>query len=177
MAVLFSSRQAAGAPEAGRSGERPASRAIGLSRLIASMYAAAVLFFFTAAVDIYTLAWPLDPGAPAWRFGTMGAAANYLLTAFIGVALGCWVAAFAGHLRTLRILGVFSALLGLLLLLVFADFCLSVLQLRDLVGPEEMQAFRIGSAKAGAKYLAMAAALLITAFGAWRAAGSLRRPD
>lgn len=160
---------------AGRSKDRTGVRtaAAGLDRLVVPAYTLSALFFLTAALDIYTLSWPLNPSAVAWRFGTVGAASNYLITAFFGVVLACFTAAYRGHRRTLRVLSVMCGVLGLALLGVLVDFSMNVLQLRAMVAPDEAQAFRIGSAKAGLKYLAMVGAFLITGASSWRAARAL----
>ena len=138
-------------------------------------YLAAALFIITSLADMMTLAWPLNPGAVAWRFGTVGAASNYVLTLYFGIALLCWTSSFFGHIGTLRISAVISLVTGLVLLLLLGDFSMSALQLRGGVPEAEIAAFRIGTVKASVKYVMFAVALLLTGIFAWRAASSLRR--
>jgi hypothetical protein len=136
-------------------------------------YLAAALFIIVSLLDIGTLAWPPDPGTVTWRFGTIGAASNYILTLFFGMALLCWTAAFFGHRRTLRVAGVCAIITALVLSLLVVDFVLSVLQLRGGVPPAERSAFALGTIKATLKYTLFAFALLVTGVQSWRASRRL----
>lgn len=151
------------------------ARSQAVNHLRVPAYLAAALFITTSLADMLTLAWPPNPGAVAWRFGTVGAASNYVLTLYFGIALLCWTAAFFGDARTLRISAVFSLSTGLVLLLLLGDFGMSALQLRRGVPEAEVAAYRIGTVKACIKYLMFAVALLLTGIFAWRAASTFRR--
>jgi hypothetical protein len=162
------------------SAARPASSEpyrTGGRHLAAPAYFMAVLFVVTSLLDAATLAYPFNPGAVAWRFGTVGAASNYILTTCFGVFLGLITAAWYEHRRTLRAIALFAALLGVLLLALVSDFALSVLQLRGQVPEQEVATYRIGSAKAGAKYVLFAISMFVMALAGWRIArrGGARR--
>lgn len=159
------SHRGAEAARAGRGGPRLAH--VG--------YIVAALFILVPLLDIATLGLPAQPGDPAWRFGVLGAASNYLLTASFGLALACWTAAWYRHARTLRVLAVGSTLFGLVLFAALVEFALDVLQLRGAVSGLDQQAFRIGSAKAGIKYILLGGAAVVIGVSAWRAGGQLRR--
>ena len=131
-------------------------------------YTTAFLFCLVPLLDILTLGVPARFGEPAWRFGVIGASSNYLLTFLFGVVLAGWTAAWYGHRRTLRVLAVLSALLGVLVLAIVGEFVLDVVQLRPLVPPADHTAFQVGSAKALVKFLGIALGLFALAFTGWR---------
>lgn len=138
-------------------------------RLRATAYATGVLFLIVSLLDIATVAWPVQPGAVAWRFGTVGAASNYMLTLFFGVALLCWTAAWFNDRLLLRLISVAAVLATLVMVTLLGDFILSSLQLSSSVPPAERATFRIGVLKATTKYIAFAIGFLIVGFTGWRA--------
>jgi hypothetical protein len=146
-----------------------ASRRDGLHRFVAPAYITACVFLITAALDIATLAYPANPSAIVWRFGTVGAISNYLLTGFFGFTLACATAMYYRHLTTLRGLAVLSMLSALMLVVILGDFALNVAQIHRTVPQPQMSAFQIGTAKATIKYGMTIIALLVLAVICWKA--------
>src|SRR5690606_28477869 len=99
-----------------------------IAQLRTPSYMTAALFIIVSALDIATLALPANPGAVAWRFGTVGAASNYMLTLYFGVVLLCCTAAWFEDRTTLRVAAVGTLVLSVTLLLLLTDFALSALQ-------------------------------------------------
>jgi hypothetical protein len=146
-----------------------------LAHFVVPAYIVSALFLLTPIFDVVTNVWPPAPGTVTWRYGAAGAAANYLISSVFGAFLGCCVAAWAEHRRTLRVFAVLSFLGVLLLVLVAGDFAMDVAQLRPLVPPTDMQAFLIGAVKAEVKYLTAIIAMLVLGLCSWRASRSSRR--
>jgi hypothetical protein len=172
MSSLLAGNREGSRTETARSSQ---SRAQGVHELRVPVYLTAALFVGVSLIDIVTLAWPLNPGVVAWRFGTLGAASNYILTTFFGVVLACWSASYFAHLRTLRVLAVLSIVAAVVLAVLLGDFVLSSLQLRNAVPQVEEAAFRIGTGKATVKYLFFSLAFLLTGIFSWRSARAYRR--
>ena len=133
-------------------------------------YITSAIFVITAAVDIITIAMPFNPGAVIWRFGTVGAASNYMMTAFFGVALACGTALYYGHRAALRSFAVLCVVAAILLVLAIGDFALNVAQLRGSVPATERSAFSIGTAKATLKYGMTIIGFIALAMACWKAA-------
>lgn len=170
-ALLRRSNRVGTAAESG--GADVASRRDAIHRFVAPAYITAGVFLVTAALDIATLAYPANPSAIVWRFGTVGAISNYLMTGFFGFTVACATALYYRHLTMLRALAVLSMLSALMLVLILGDFALNVAQIHRTVPPPQMNAFQIGTAKATIKYGMTIIALIVLAVVCWK--GSRRR--
>jgi hypothetical protein len=165
--LLRRSNRVGTATESG--GADAALRRDALQRFVAPAYITAAIFIITAVLDIATLAYPANPSAIVWRFGTIGAISNYLLTAFFGATMACATAMYYRHLTMLRILAVLSLLSALILVVVLGDFALNVAQIHRSVPQQQMNAFQIGTAKATIKYGMTIVALVVLAVVCWKA--------
>jgi FlaA1/EpsC-like NDP-sugar epimerase len=149
-----------------------------LTRFAAPLYLTAALFVTMPIVDAITNVYPFNLGASTWRYGAIGAAANYLISVVFGALLLVLTAAHNQHTRTMRA-GAIGSLVGAVLLVLMAgEFALDVLQLRSVVPPEDMRAYVVGATKAELKFLLSAAALAAIGLVAWKAgrrSGSGRR--
>jgi hypothetical protein len=166
-ALLRRSNRVGTAAEPG--GADVASRRDAIHRFVAPAYITAGIFLITAALDIATLAYPANPSAIVWRFGTVGAISNYLMTGFFGLTMACATAMYYRHLAMLRVLSVLSLAGAVMLLVILGDFGLNVAQIHRTVPPAQMNAFQIGTAKATIKYGMTIVALLVLAIVCWKA--------
>jgi hypothetical protein len=146
-----------------------------MDRFMIPAYVTAAIFLGTALMDIVTLGMPFNPSAAVWRFGTIGAASNNMITAFFGIALACWTAMYYGHRTVLRALAVVCFIGAALLVFVIGDFALAVARLRGSVPAEQQSAFGIGTVKATLKYTLTIMGFVALAFACWKGARSARR--
>jgi hypothetical protein len=140
----------------------------GVGRFIKAGYCVAALFFFVPLMDIFTAALPIAPGIISWRYGTIGAAANYLLSMVFGLFLGLVIAAAAEEKGPLKAWSLLTIASGVVLTLLSLEFALDFFQLRSVVRPEAVFAFRVGFGKAWLKYLLAAVSLLYMGIKGWR---------
>lgn len=124
-----------------------------------AMYAVAFLFVLVPVLEFAGRVWPLQPGAPAWRYGAIGLLTNAGLLPILGLAMGICVAMWLEHGRTLRAFGVVALLASLSLFVLTPFFLLDALQLRGSVNPAMKRSFDITSAKALVTFAAMIATL------------------
>ena len=142
-------------------------------------YGIAVLFVLLPIIDTLAQTWPLDLSNPAWRYGTIGLGANYLISALFGMLGLCVLAALGSHRRTLRALTIVNAVTALLLLIAALAFLLDALQLRGTVprdNPRTLWLFQVGAAKAAFKYLVGVAVMGWLALATWRAGRAIPVP-
>jgi hypothetical protein len=142
-------------------------------------YGIAVLFVLLPIIDTLAQTWPLALSNPAWRYGTIGLGANYLISALLGMFGLCLLAALGSHRRTLRALTIVNAVAALLLLIAALAFLLDALQLRGTVprdNPRTLWLFQVGAAKAAFKYLVSAAVMVWLALATWRAGRAIPVP-
>ncbi len=147
--------------------------------LTAPAYGIAALFVLLPIVDTLSQVWPAALGNPAWRYGTIGLGANYLISVLFGMLGLCVLAALGSHRRTLRALAIVSVLGALLLLIAALAFVLDALQVRGTVprdNPRTLWLFDAGAAKAAFKYLVSAAVIGWLALATWRAGRAIARP-
>lgn len=128
-------------------------------------------------VDLAANAWPWAPGALTWRYGGYTLLSGFLTTPVVGLALLAGAAVVAGQRTVGRVVAVVGIALVVGLIGATALFVLDALQLGATVPAEAATQFRIGVAKALFKNLAMAGALTVVAWVAWRRSGRHpRRP-
>jgi hypothetical protein len=142
-------------------------------------YGIAALFVLLPIIDTLAQVWPVALGNPAWRYGTIGLGANYLISVLFGMLGLCLLAALGSHRRTLRALTILSGVAALLLLIAALAFLLDALQLRGTVprdNPRTLWMFDAGAAKAAFKYLVSAAVFGWLALATWRAGRAIPRP-
>lgn len=142
-------------------------------------YGIAALFVVLPIIDTIAQVWPVALGNPAWRYGTIGLGANYLISVLFGMLGLGLLAALGSHRRTLRALAIASGIAALLLLIATLAFLLDALQLRAAVPrdpPRTLWMFDVGAAKAAFKYVVSAAAIGWLALATWRAGRAIPRP-
>ena len=147
--------------------------------LIGPAYGIAVLFVLLPIIDTLAQTWPLALSNPAWRYGTIGLGANYLISALFGMLGLCALAALGSHRRSLKVLTIVNAVTALLLLIAALAFLLDALQLRGTVprdNPRTLWLFQVGAAKAAFKYLVSAAVMVWLALATWRAGRAIPVP-
>lgn len=144
-----------------------------LRRLRVALYLVAFVFLATTTVDIVANSMPMNPSSATWRFGSVGAAANYFISIVFAASLAALVAAAGGHRVTLRVLGTLAALCGAVWLVAAIGFMLDVLQLRPQVQPEVADMYRIGAIKTLLKLCLDAAAMLALGIAQLRIASSI----
>jgi hypothetical protein len=142
-------------------------------------YAVGLLFVLMPVVDTFAQMWPPALGEPAWRYGTVGIGANYLISALFGMLLICLVAGLRQHRQTLRMLAIVNGVVAVVLLLAAIGFALDVLQVRMGVpkdNPRTMSLFNTGAAKAELKYLLSVAVFGWLGVASWRAGRAIPEP-
>lgn len=132
-------------------------------RLALSLYFVSALFILTAVVDAVANTLPLQPSLVTWRYGAVGALANYLISPVFGALLATATAFVLHHGRTLRVLGVLWAITALAMLALAVGFSLDVIQLRAMIPPDQLSPYQVGAAKALAKYGLTAVAFALMA--------------
>ncbi len=146
-----------------------------------SPWAVAGLYLFAASlvlmplVDLFTTAFPPQLTDIAWRYGFMGLAAGYLQTPLLGVVLASAVAYTEGHAGALRVLGILSMAVAVILLPVLALWPMDVMQMRALREPDAQQGVAIGGAIQELKYVGAFLALALLGLGLMRTAGDVAR--
>jgi hypothetical protein len=126
------------------------------------------LLFALPLVESLLTALPLRLDSMEWRFGAAGMLSRNLLTAFLAVTLFYGVTLLYDHRKTQRVLAVFLAIAGPVLLAVAIFFVLDSLQMRGQVVPEMKRSFDIATVGALAKLLIMAVLALIICVAAFR---------
>jgi hypothetical protein len=161
-------------PAAGPIATGPArsSRRPGLEYLAGPFYFVCLLLILIPLVDLATNVWPLRFGDMGWRYGTVGLLSGFLVSPLMGLVLAVSAAAYMGHTRMLKTLGVLSALGVLILLGATGLFTLDALQIRAQVPPEGQSSYRVGAARAWVKNTLVAAGMLWLAIGSFRVARS-----
>ncbi len=144
-----------------------------LRRLVVATYAVALFFVLSPIVDVVTNAWPINVGSEQWRFGFAGIASNYLVSALFGAMLAALLAAATGSRIMLRVIAALSIAAAVVLLVLVVGLLLDSIQLYGEVRPEDLQMFRIGALKSGAKIGAVMVVMAILALSCFRAARTL----
>lgn len=117
-------------------------------------YFVAFLLISLSLFDFAGTLWPFLPSDASWRYGSVGILSGFLLTPMIGSLLAVYVAAFAGHGRALRLLGIVDLAVAGLLLVGLASFALDSLQVRSDTSPEARGVLEMGAIKVVVKHLA-----------------------
>jgi hypothetical protein len=138
-------------------------------RIARPLYFIAALFIATPLMDFAGTVWPLRLGNVQWRFGALGLLSGFLLTPMLGVILASIAASSLGHRRTLRVIGMLSAALSVVILLVIAAFTLDTLQLKASVPAENQRAFVAAGGKAMLKYITSLVGFLWLGLGIMKA--------
>lgn len=125
-----------------------------LEPLLAPLYFIAMLLIATPAMDFATSVLPLRVASIEWRFATVGLLSGFLLTPLLGVVIAISLAAYAEHLRFLRVLSIANGVVALLLVVLMVFFALDIVQLRSVVQAQAKEAFQGAALKAVIKYLA-----------------------
>ena len=150
--------------------KRPTADAAAL--LTGPAYAVAALFVVSPIVDVVASVWPLLPSNPQWRYGSVGIAANYLVSGVFGMMALSAIAALRGHGRLLRVLAIVNAVVAVLMVITALGFILDVLQVRASVPRDNARTlwmFDVGAMKAEFKYLFGAVVIGWLAFASRRA--------
>jgi hypothetical protein len=142
---------------------------------VAGLYVFAAMLVVLPLTDLFSTAWPPRLTDLSWRYGFMGLAAGYLQTPLLGLVIALAVGYWLGHAGVLRVLGVASVLLAVVLLGVMALWPMDVMQIRALREPEAQAGVAIGGAIQELKYAAAFLALGLLGFGAIRTAGEVER--
>ncbi len=130
-----------------------------LEPLLAPLYFIAMLLIATPAMDFATSVLPLRVASIEWRFATVGLLSGFLLTPLLGVVIAIALAAYAEHLRFLRVLSIANGVVALLLVVLMVFFALDIVQLRSVVQAQAKEAFQGAALKAVIKYLAFILAM------------------
>jgi hypothetical protein len=130
------------------------------------LYLFGVALALTAAIDLFTTVWPMNPGDIGWRYGFLGLTAGYLQTPTLGLALIVMTAIWEENVTLLRLAGVVGLSVALLLLLAMGMFGLDVVQMRELRAEEARSAVLAGGMFQEVKYFVAAFVLAFIGHGA-----------
>lgn len=133
---------------------------------VRALYLFALVLVVSPLIDLFSTAWPLRPGDLSWRYGFVGLGAGYLNTPILGVVLAAAIAVWQEHTALLRTLGVVSAVVAVVLLLVLGIWPLDFLQIRGLRPPEQRAGILTGGVIQEIKYVAACLVLALVALGA-----------
>lgn len=153
------------APRATEQGSRAFAGALAFVGIICIAYPLA---------DLVLNTWPLVPSDLAWRYQFVGLMSQLLITPLIGVAF----LAGAGILHQggpfLRMGGVLSLVTGGLVVLLTVVFFLDGLQLRSMIGPDELSVFQLSTLRAVVKNVITALGFLYVGYGAVKASAAMK---
>ena len=118
---------------------------------------------------------PMNPGMPQWRFGAVGLVSRALLLWLAGTVLAAFIAATNEHRRTLRTIAVPSGIASVVLAAVGVMFVLDSLQTSSRVNATAQLAFRVASANALVKIIAVPVVTALLARSGWKKRAGLWR--
>ena len=139
-------------------------------RIVAPAYAAALMIFLFAVLDLYTGLRPIEVGNVDWRFGAVGFLSGSLMSFLFAGLIALAVATRFGHRALARVLGVLGFVAVLVLLVSTVGFVLDALQIRGRFQPNAANSFEVAMGKAAFKLVAGAAVAGVYGWAAWRAA-------
>ncbi len=138
--------------------------------LIRGIYLFGFALMLTAVIDLFSTVWPLRPTEMTWRYGFIGLAAGYVQTPTLGLLLIAGAAMWTGNTTLLRLVGVASLVVALLLLVFMGVFVPDVLQIRQLRPPETRSTMLYGAIFQEIKYFVAACVLILLGQGALKTA-------
>lgn len=139
------------------------------------LYALAALLFLQPFIEAFSATWPPRMEEVGWRFAVTGILYTMLPTVLFALLIAAIAAFFLGHRTGLRVVGVISLILGVVIILLTASFALDALQLRRIVRTEAKGGYDLAGIKAVVTALlaiASCAALGVGAFRATRRVGA-----
>jgi hypothetical protein len=116
---------------------------------------------------------PMRPLAVIWRFGMLGSGANIIGNVLLLLMLFYALALALGDRRVVVGVGVFAALIAVILFLAAGSFTLDAVQLRSKIEAKAVGQFDLASGEALAKFIIegiIAVMFAVSAFKSWRAA-------
>ena len=137
--------------------------------LIAGLYLTALALVLTVVSNALPLMTKLPAGTAPWRYLVFGIVFLHVVLPLLGMALASLTAAYFGHLRTLRVLVILQALMGIALVAGFVVFALDGVELAPQINPTIRGRFFVSVLKAGGNALGAGLLLLILSFCSWRA--------
>src|SRR5262245_33970611 len=99
---------------------------------VVGLYLFAAVLISTPLIDLVSTAWPPRFGDMSWRYGFLGLGAGYLHTPMIGLVIAMATAYWQEQMGPLRLLGIASLVVAVVILPVLALWPMDVLQMRDL---------------------------------------------
>lgn len=138
--------------------------------LIWGIYLFGVAFILTAAIDLFSTAWPMRPSELQWRYGFLGLGGGYLQMPTLGLLLIAVGAILARNATLLRIAGVACLLLGLALLISLGVFGIDVLQVHQLRPADARTNVLVGGGLQGIKYFVAMVVLVLLGQGCLKTA-------
>lgn len=142
--------------------------------LIWGIYLFGVAFILTAAIDLFSTAWPMRPSEMQWRYGFLGLGGGYLQMPTLGLLLIAVGAILARNATLLRLAGIACLLFALALLVSMGVFGLDVLQVRQLRPEEARTNVLVGGVLQEIKYFVAAGVLVLLGQGCLKTAKESR---
>ncbi len=133
---------------------------------VSGLYLLALIIAVSPLLELMATVWPMRPGELLWRYGALGLFAGYMPNVALGLALVMVLAHWRRHTTILRVVGVTSVTLAVVILLVMGMFALDIGQVRALRADELRGATLVAGMLQEVKYLAGAVALACLGVGA-----------
>ena len=143
-------------------------------RLAPALYFLAFLLVVTPVADFGLTVAPYRFGNVTWRFAAFGLFSGFLLTPLLGIALAVGTAAVNGHRGAMRVFGICSIVMSVVLVVALMGFALDSLQVRRSVPEGGRLAFQVAALKALVKHVTALAAGIWLGIASLRAARALR---
>ncbi|HEX7122904.1 MAG TPA: hypothetical protein VF178_11080 [Gemmatimonadaceae bacterium] len=150
-----------------------ATKPVAAAALAGPVYAMAAILVTISILDFLQSVSGFQPGSIQWRFATVGLLSSYLVMPMLGSLITIVVAAVNEHRAVQRIMGIVNVVAAVALLVLLMGFALDVLQLRNSVPSENVDAFTAASLRAGAKH---GLAVIGLAYLGWRAMRGVAEP-
>jgi hypothetical protein len=138
--------------------------------LIWGIYLFGIAFILTAAIDLFSTAWPMRPSEMQWRYGFLGLGGGYLQMPTLGLLLIAGGAILSRNGMLLRVVGIACLLLALSLLIGLGVFGLDVLQVRQIRPEEARTSVLVGGFLQGVKYFVTTIVLVLLGQGSLKTA-------
>lgn len=108
-------------------------------------YLVALAFLLIPPLDALMQVLPTRMHDPKWRFGTFGLESNALMLPMAGLLIAFMTTVFFEHRRFQKVLGILSAVAGVVIIVALGFFALDALQLHSEVNPAARLAYKVAT--------------------------------
>ncbi len=145
-------------------------RAFDVRRWLPGLYLVGAIYCLMPFIETLGALWPPHPDSAAWRFGAAGIFLSFAASVPLGLLIATAAARVLEHRLALRLIGVISILVAVLLLMIIGAFALDVVQVRSIIKPNVKGGFDVASVKAAMMGLMIMVTMILLAISSFRAA-------